>query len=88
MQITGSSGAAVPDEETGGMAMDRRLWLRKVKPCDMDLLFRWANDETVRANAFHTEKIPYENHVQWFEKMMADATVYQYILCDGTVSVG
>ena len=70
------------------MAMDRRLWLRKVKPCDMDLLFRWANDETVRANAFHTEKIPYENHVQWFEKMMADATVYQYILCDGTVSVG
>ena len=39
--------------------MDRRLQLRRAKPQDMDLLYRWANDYTVRANAFHTEKIPY-----------------------------
>lgn len=92
MWITGSrkaKSAAVPKENTeGGVALDRKLQLRKVQPCDMDLLFRWANDDTVRANAFHTEKIPYENHVQWFEKMMADASVYQYILCDGNVPIG
>lgn len=68
--------------------MDRSLKLRKVTPQDMDLLFCWANDDTVRANAFHTEKIPYENHIQWFEKMMSDAAVYQYILYDGDVPIG
>ena len=65
--------------------MDRSLKLRKVTPQDMDLLFCWANDDTVRANAFHTEKIPYENHIQWFEKMISDAAVYQNILYDGDV---
>lgn len=68
--------------------MDKRLQLRRAKPQDMDLLYCWANDDTVRANAFHTEKIPYENHVQWFRKMMVDASVYQYILCDGGLAVG
>ena len=68
--------------------MDRRLQLRRAKPQDMDLLYRWANDDTVRANAFHTEKIPYEHHVQWFQKMMADASVCQYILYDGDLAVG
>lgn len=64
------------------------LRLRKASQEDMDLLFQWANDAAVRSNAFHTEQIPYENHVKWFEKMMADASVYQYILCDGELSVG
>lgn len=64
------------------------LRLRRAKDSDIDLLFQWANDDTVRANAFHTEKIPYEKHVQWFEKMMADASVHQYILCDDGTPVG
>ncbi|MDE6055714.1 MAG: GNAT family N-acetyltransferase [Lachnospiraceae bacterium] len=64
------------------------LRLRKADYDDMDLLFEWANDDTVRANAFHTEKISYDNHVQWFEKVMADADVYLYILCEGEKPVG
>lgn len=64
------------------------LQLRKADHGDMDLLFEWANDDAVRANAFHTEKIPYEEHVRWFEKMLADAEVYQYILCAGETPVG
>ena len=64
------------------------LQLRKASFADRDLLFGWANDDTVRANAFHTEKIPYEKHVVWFEKVMADASVYQYILCDDGLPVG
>ncbi len=51
--------------------MDRRLQLRRAKPQDMDLLYRWANDDTVRA-----------------KKMMADASVCQYILYDGDLAVG
>ncbi len=58
------------------------LVLREACEADMDLLYMWANDKTVRQNAFHTEQIPYEDHVEWFGKMMADSTVRQYILCD------
>ena len=64
------------------------LQLRRAEHADRDLLFGWANDDAVRANAFHTEKIPYEKHVVWFDKMMADASVHQYILCDGGTPVG
>lgn len=64
------------------------LWLRRADDADMDLLFAWANEAAVRANAFHTEKIFYEDHVRWFKKMMADAQVYQYILCEGERPVG
>lgn len=64
------------------------LYLREATKDDMDLLFCWANDSAVRRNAFHTEQIPYENHVKWFEKMMADESVYQYICCRGDEPVG
>lgn len=64
------------------------LQLRRAVRADRDLLFGWANDDAVRANAFHTEKIPYEKHVVWFDKMMADASVHQYILDDDGVPVG
>lgn len=64
------------------------LYLRKADYADRDLLFRWANDSTVRQNAFHTEQIPYENHVKWFEKIMADKSVHQYILCEGEIPAG
>lgn len=64
------------------------LRLRRAVCADRDLLFGWANDDTVRRNAFHTEKIPYETHVVWFGKVMADSSVYQYILCDDETPVG
>ena len=33
------------------------LSLREVNAKDIDLLYQWANDKTVRQNAFHTEQI-------------------------------
>lgn len=65
-----------------------KLRLRAAVHADLDLLFEWANEASVRANAFRTEKISYEDHVRWFEKMMADAEIYQYILCEGERPVG
>ena len=56
------------------------LYLKKVEPTDVDLLYQWANDSEVRKNAFHTEPILYENHVKWFANVLADASMYQYIL--------
>lgn len=64
------------------------LYLKKVTRNDMDLLYEWANDSEVRKNAFHTEPIPYENHVKWFAKMLADVSVHQYILYQEEVPVG
>lgn len=64
------------------------LRLRNATPEDIDLLFGWANDPVVRQNAFNTEPIPYENHQKWFNKMLYDESVCQYILCSGDEAVG
>lgn len=65
-----------------------KLRLRDIETTDMDLLFKWANDPTVRQNAFNTEPIPYENHRAWFARMLADKDIEQYILCDGEIPLG
>ena len=65
-----------------------KLRLRDIETTDIDLLFRWANDPTVRQNAFNTEPIPYEDHRAWFVKMLADKDVQQYILCNDNTPLG
>ena len=62
--------------------------MKKVEPTDVDLLYEWANDSEVRRNAFHTEPILYENHIKWFANVLADASVYQYILYQGETPIG
>jgi len=42
--------------------------LRRARPEDRRLLFEWANDPIVRAASFSTELIPWDTHVEWFEK--------------------
>lgn len=66
----------------------KTLYLRKAEPADMELLLEWANDKSVRKNAFHTAKISYEEHQRWFKKLLADETQVQYILTDGTSNIG
>lgn len=67
-------------EDRKGVMM--KLQLKKVCPEDMDLLYAWANDPTVRQNAFHPEEIPYENHVRWFRNMMENRDIFQYIMIE------
>lgn len=55
---------------------------------DMDLLYEWANDEQVRKNSFSTEKIPYENHVEWFKRLLEREDCKQYIYYVDDVAVG
>lgn len=64
------------------------LHLRKAEQTDMDLLYEWANDAVVRKNAFHTDPIPYEKHVEWFAGILEDTSVHQYILYQGKLPVG
>lgn len=58
------------------------LYLREAVREDMDLLYRWANDSEVRRNAFHTEYIPYDIHKAWFENVLKDRNILQYILVE------
>ena len=64
------------------------LFLRKAEYSDMDLLYVWANDPVVRENSFKTDAIPYDNHVKWFNKMMEDESVLQFILMNDNTPVG
>lgn len=63
-------------------------YLRLADQDDMDLLYEWANDDLVRNNSFNTSKIPYADHVEWFQRMMASCNVEQYIFMDDNNPVG
>ena len=56
------------------------LYLRPAAMEDRQLLFDWRNDPLVRQNSFTTDPIPWEDHVKWFARMMADPQTRQYIL--------
>jgi len=68
--------------------MDEGMILRNVESSDIDLLFRWANDISVRENSFHSENISYEEHKCWFNDMLTSINQWQYILVDDGVPVG
>lgn len=54
-------------------------YLRKATEGDMDLLYKWVNDPSVRANSFSTEIIDYEKHQKWFENLLENDSSIQYI---------
>ncbi len=49
-------------------------YLKKATYNDCDLLFNWANDKTVRENSFNSNKIKYEEHVNWFQNKLNSNT--------------
>lgn len=62
--------------------------LRKALFSDLDLLYEWANDKVVRSNSFNSEPISYKTHQSWFNRMMKDESVYQFILMDDNTPIG
>ncbi|MDD3896381.1 MAG: UDP-2,4-diacetamido-2,4,6-trideoxy-beta-L-altropyranose hydrolase [Candidatus Peribacteraceae bacterium] len=51
---------------------NEKLWLRDARKADCNLLFQWANNRTVRAAAFHSEPIEWEDHIEWFLRSLSD----------------
>jgi UDP-2,4-diacetamido-2,4,6-trideoxy-beta-L-altropyranose hydrolase len=45
--------------------------LRPATEADGRLLWEWANDAAVRANAFHSDPIPWETHQAWLAARLA-----------------
>lgn len=67
---------------------EQEVSLRLATERDMELLFHWANDKSVRKNSFSTEQISYECHQEWFHKVMGDTNEVLFILCVGEQPVG
>ena len=55
---------------------------------DLDLIFKWANDEDERRNSFNSEPIPYENHCRWYRNKMESEDTYIFVLMYGNIPIG
>ncbi len=60
----------------------QRLRLRNVHEDDCELLWRWANDLSVRKAAFKSDFIPWQEHLQWFYLKLQDSSCCIYIALD------
>ncbi len=46
---------------------------------DVDLYFKWANDQEVRKNSFQQDLINYKSHVTWFKSKISDPAYAFYL---------
>ena len=64
------------------------LHLRKATEADAERLFHWRNDAEARANSFHTETVPYAEHVAWLTNALHDSAQEIYILYKEDIPIG
>ena len=60
--------------------MTENLTTRLANINDMKSVFDLSNDDIVRANSIHSEKIKWENHIKWFNDKIAFKNILFYIL--------
>lgn len=65
-----------------------QLKLRPAQKSDIELIFKWSNDEEVRKNSFHTETIKWEEHVKWFNNIIDNRNVCFFILENNADPIG
>lgn len=63
-------------------------FLRAASWEDAELLFSWANDREVRANSFSQAEISYEEHKEWYSRLLQQEKVRQYIYMQDDEPVG
>jgi UDP-2,4-diacetamido-2,4,6-trideoxy-beta-L-altropyranose hydrolase len=62
------------------MQMNRdAVMLRRAGSDDCRRLWTWANEKEVRAFSFHSDPIPWENHVSWFNTKINDPQTFLYV---------
>lgn len=64
------------------------ITLHFVKDQDCRLIWEWANDSVTRANSFSTEMIPWEDHQEWFSRVLADPACKFFIIKEADHPVG
>lgn len=68
--------------------VNNHLFLRKVINTDDVLLFKWANDPSVREWSFNKDPILFNEHKIWFKKMLKDSNVLIWIFEDHNSPIG
>lgn len=64
------------------------MTLRPATADDARLLHEWANDPETRAQSFTTDPIPWDGHVAWFGRVLADPDRCLWLLENYGQSVG
>ena len=64
------------------------LSLRKVTIKDLLILYKWANDRSVRSNSINRKKILLESHSKWLKKMIDSRNNFFYIAQIKSIPVG
>jgi UDP-2,4-diacetamido-2,4,6-trideoxy-beta-L-altropyranose hydrolase len=64
------------------------LSLRPAALSDAGLLLAWRNDEQTRAASHHREPVPWEDHMDWLRRSLADPLRSLWIACRGNQPVG
>lgn len=64
------------------------LALKKVVHADSDILLEWINDPITRKFSTNPKRIALDEHIEWFNKKIADDHCYIYILYFQKIPVG
>ena len=68
--------------------MQGKLYLRSATIDDLNILFDWVNEPSVRKNSFNTNIISVEEHKKWLEQVLTDASTELYILLGNDTPIG
>lgn len=69
-------------------SLEARLVIRKATLDDTEKTYSWASDPRVRKYSFSQDEIPFENHVNWFGRKLADSNCIYFIAELDSESVG
>lgn len=58
------------------------LSLIPVTMSDIKLIFNWSNEVEVRKNSFNTKPILWDEHKNWFLKVITNNNIFFYIMTD------
>jgi spore coat polysaccharide biosynthesis protein SpsF len=63
--------------------LTNRLKVRYACWDDAELLFRWANDPTVRKNSFNQDPISMDDHIEWYREKLDSLKTLFFIIENG-----
>ena len=83
------AGFKKPDVRSHYLALfNSSVTIREATIDDAKLFFEWANDPVVRQMAFHTEPIPWENHIKWFNTKVKSPKSHLLLCYHGLEPIG
>lgn len=62
--------------------------IRAANLTDLDKYFEWTNDPLVRAESFYSSQIEYDEHVNWFGRMLTRSDVMMFVFEEDSNLVG